>query len=188
MHWSPKASKPQRVEPGRILAISGSLRRLSVNSAFLRVLAGLSPPGIAVHVSQAIAHLPLFNPDRSDEPPEAVKHFFAEIVEADALVIASPEYAHGVTGTIKNALDWLVGFEPFAGKGVAVINASPRASHADAALCETLRTMAANIVGGSSMCLALLGAGLDEDGMAASPMVQSFCKDVYRAIRAAAKS
>jgi len=75
---------------------------------------------------------PLFNPDLEMSPPANVMTLYRAVVEADALLIASPEYAHGVSGPIKNALDWLVGFEPFAGKCVAVLNASPRAHHADA--------------------------------------------------------
>ena len=97
--------------------------------------------------------------------------FHARVAEADALIIASPEYAHGVTGTIKNALDWLVSFEPFAYKHVAVLNASPRAHHADDALRETLRTMAAIIVEPASVSIPLLGAHLDQDGMVATPSV-----------------
>lgn len=87
------------------------------------------------------------------------------VAAADALLIASPEYAHGVTGTIKNALDWLVGFEGFAGIPVAVLNASPRAHHADDALRETLRTMATIVVEEPSVSLPLLGSHLDENGM-----------------------
>ena len=84
--------------------------------------------------------------------------FHAEISAADALVIASPEYAHGVSGVIKNALDWLVGLEAFARKPIAVLNASPRASHADAALHETLLTMAAVVVNGRSFMVPLTGS------------------------------
>jgi chromate reductase, NAD(P)H dehydrogenase (quinone) len=115
--------------------------------------------------------LPLFNPDHDVVPPATVERFRAQVAGADALMIASPEYAHGVTGTIKNALDWLVSFEPFAGKPVAILNASPRAHHADAALREILRTMAAVIVERASITIPLLGANLDEEGMLNTPSV-----------------
>jgi NAD(P)H-dependent FMN reductase len=93
------------------------------------------------------------------------------VAASDALLFASPEYAHGVTGVIKNTLDWLVSFEPFVDKPVAVLNASPRAHHADAALRETLKTMSAVIVEGASISIPLLGAHLTEEDMAQDPMV-----------------
>ena len=104
------------------------------------------------------------------------------------MLIASPEYAHGVSGTIKNALDWLVGFEPFAGKVVAVLNASPRAYHADLALRETLQTMAAVIIEEASFSLPLLGADLDESAMAATPAIASRIHASLRAIQVAVLS
>jgi len=84
---------------------------------------------------------------------------------------------------MKNALDWLVGFEPFYGKPVAVPNASPRAQHAHAALCETLRTMSARLVDGACIALPLLGAGLDEQGMVDSPAVSGRIHVLLAALR-----
>ena len=149
----------------RILAVPGSLRAASINAALLRAAARLAPDGVVVTVETALGRLPLFNPDDAGRPPAAVVEFHARVADAQALLIASPEYAHGVTGTLKNALDWLVGFEPFAYKHVGVLNASPRARHADAALRETLRTMAAVIVEPASISLPLLGAQFDADAM-----------------------
>lgn len=141
----------------KIVTLSGSLRAGSINSALLQTLASLAPPGMTV-VAASIGLLPLFNPDLEAALPTAVVRFHAEISAADALVIASPEYAHGVSGVIKNALDWLVGLEAFARKPIAVLNASPRASHADAALHETLLTMAAVVVNGRSFMVPLTGS------------------------------
>jgi NAD(P)H-dependent FMN reductase len=155
----------------KVLAISGSLRVASINSALLRAAARLAPPNVEVRLFRTVGELPLFNPDLEAQMPLPVRAFHAEVAAADALVIASPEYAHGVTGTIKNALDWLVSFEPFIHKPVAVLNASPRAHHADEALRETLRTMSAIIVEEASTCIALLGAHLTEDGMVEHPTI-----------------
>ena len=152
----------------KILALSGSLRSDSINSALLRAAARLAPPGITVTLFNGLGKLPLFNPDDEGHPPSTVAEFRSLVADADALLIASPEYAHGITGTIKNALDWLVSFEPFAYKPVAVLNASPRAHHADGALREVLRTMAAVIVEPASITIPLLGTKLDEDGMVSS--------------------
>jgi chromate reductase, NAD(P)H dehydrogenase (quinone) len=155
----------------RIVALSGSLRARSINSALLRAASRLAPSHVSITLFARLDNLPLFNPDDEVIPPAAVERFRAQVAGADALMIASPEYAHGVTGTIKNALDWLVSFEPFAGKPVAILNASPRAHHADAALREILRTMAAVIVERASITIPLLGANLDEEGMLNTPAV-----------------
>lgn len=155
----------------KILALSGSLRAASINSALLRASARLAPPEVSITVFLSLGDLPLFNPDYETNPPNIVTTFRSEVAQADALLIASPEYAHGVTGTITNALDWLVSLELFANKPVAVINTSPRAHHADAALRETLKTMAAVIVEPASIKIPLLGAGLNEDSMVSTPSV-----------------
>lgn len=152
----------------QFLALSGSLRRDSINSAVLRAAKQLAPDTIDVQLCSVLGELPLFNPDQLDNPGEAVRRLWYAVAQAGALIFASPEYAHGVTCTIKNALDWLVSFEPFAFKPVAVINTSPRARHADAALRETLTTMAAHLVEPASVSLPLLGAHLDEDAMVSS--------------------
>jgi chromate reductase, NAD(P)H dehydrogenase (quinone) len=81
------------------------------------------------------------------------------------VLIASPEYAHGVTGAIKNALDWMVGNESFVDKPVGLLNASPRSTIAQAALRETLVTMSAHIVPTACVTVPILGSGLDEDGI-----------------------
>jgi NAD(P)H-dependent FMN reductase len=149
----------------RVLALSGSLRAASINSALLRAAARLAPPGMAVTVFAGLGDLPLFNPDLEARLPPPVGAWQAAVAAADALLIASPEYAHGVSGTIKNALDWLVSLEAFVHKPVAVLNASPRAHHADDSLRETLRTMSARIVEPASLSIPVLGARLDADDM-----------------------
>jgi chromate reductase, NAD(P)H dehydrogenase (quinone) len=124
----------------RLLALSGSLRRASTNTAALEAMARLAPEGVKVLVYRGLAELPPFNPDDDVEErpkPEPVEKLRALIGASDALVIAAPEYAHGVPGALKNALDWLVASETFAGKPVALVNTSLR---------ETLATMAARIV------------------------------------------
>lgn len=155
----------------KILAISGSLRAASINSALLRAAARLAPPGVEFVIFRGVGELPLFNPDLEARLPAPVGILHAAVSAADALVFASPEYAHGVTGAVKNTLDWLVSFEPFVGKPVAVLNASPRAHHADAALRETLKTMSAVVVEAASVAIPLLGSKLGEEDMVRDPDV-----------------
>lgn len=167
-----------------LLTLSGSLRAASINSALLRVMARLAPNGVVVTAFD-VGTLPLFNPDLEAQLPVTVTRLHAAVAATDALIIASPEYAHGVTGAIKNALDWLVGIETFAGTPVAVLNASPRARHADAALRETLVTMSANIVETASIGFALLGAGMSEVDMARDPGIAASVATVIAELRAA---
>jgi len=153
-----------------ILAISGSLRALSSNKAALQALSRLAPPGVRISIFAGLAELPHFNPDLDNERlPEPASRFRSLVGAADALVISSPEYAHGVPGSLKNALDWLVGSLDFAGKPVALINTSPHAEHAQASLRETLGTMAARLVDNASITLALPSRSIDAEGIAADP-------------------
>jgi chromate reductase len=157
----------------RVLGISGSLRAASINSALLRTAVRLAPSEVTLTIFRGVGELPLFNPDLEARLPPQVSALYAAVAASDALLFASPEYAHGVTGTIKNTLDWLVSFEPFVNKHVAVLNASPRSRYADAALRETLKTMSAVIVEAASITIPLLGANLTENGMAEDPKVSS---------------
>jgi NAD(P)H-dependent FMN reductase len=141
----------------RIAALSGSLRANSTNTALLREIVARAPEGVLVELFP-LGGLPLFNPDLEPDIPEPAAHFRAVISASDALIVASPEYAHGISGVLKNALDWLVGCEDFAGKPVLLLNAAPRAHHAMAALRETLFTMAAKIVENTSFEAALMHA------------------------------
>jgi chromate reductase, NAD(P)H dehydrogenase (quinone) len=144
----------------RVLAISGSLRKNSTNTAALAALARLAPQDVRVLVYQELAKLPPFNPDDDVEGapvPAPVETLRALVAASDAIVIAAPEYAHGLPGAFKNALDWLVASETFAGKRVALINASPRAFHAQANLREILSTMGARLVPEAFAALSLTG-------------------------------
>ena len=166
----------------KVLGISGSLRAASINTALLRAAARLAPVEMEIALLRGVGALPLFNPDLESDVPAAVVAMRSAVAAADALLIASPEYAHGVTGTIKNLLDWLVSYEPFVYKPVAVFNASPRASHADAALRETLRTMSAVVVEEASVSIPLLGAELDENAMVESLAVSAAIRDALAAL------
>ncbi|MHB1144788.1 MAG: NADPH-dependent FMN reductase [Thiobacillus sp.] len=98
---------------------------------------------------------------------------------------ASPEYAHGVTGSMKNALDWMVGCEAFVNKPVALLNASPRAVHAQASLKEIVAVMSALIVEESSITVPVLDSGLDEAGIIAHPDISQRIVESLRSLDAA---
>lgn len=90
-------------------SISGSLRAASSNSALLRAMISLAPRGLELMVFSKLAEVPHFNPDLDIElGPPPVLHLRAELARSQAVVVSTPEYAHGVPGTLKNALDWVV--------------------------------------------------------------------------------
>lgn len=152
------------MKPYRILALSGSLRSNSYNSAVNQALQPLAPAHIQIVLFERMADIPLFNPDLASAMPDVIYHLKAEVDAADGLIISSPEYAHGISGVMKNALDWLVSGEEFIDKPVLLINTSPRAIHAQAALKEVLQTMS-GIVLEPSLEIPLLGSGLDTSGI-----------------------
>jgi chromate reductase, NAD(P)H dehydrogenase (quinone) len=143
-----------------ILSLCGSLRSQSLSAALLRATGALAPQGVEFHHFQGHGQLPLFNPDLVPYAPQTVRMLWNAVDCADAIIIASPEYAHGVTSTIKNTLDWLVGHPPFAGKPVAVFNPAPRSYHADEALKEILRTMSADLIQDACVCIPVIGSGM----------------------------
>lgn len=151
----------------RIVAISGSLRRASSNTALVHALARVAPPGIGVVIYDRLDHLPFFNPDVTASPE--VVEFQGAVAGCDAVVISSPEYAHGVPGVLKNALDWLVGSGEFIDKPVALLNASGRATYAWESLVETLTVMTARVVERASVTVPLEGSRLSAEAIAADP-------------------
>ncbi len=150
----------------KILAISGSLRTKSSNILLLQAAARLAPEGMSVALYQGLGELPHFNPDLDGELlPEKVKELRALLAAVDGVLISSPEYAHGIPGSLKNALDWLVSDVEFAGKRVVLINSSAGdAAHLTAQLIEVLKTMSAQILFCASLRGAVVRKALDEQG------------------------
>lgn len=167
-----------------LLGLCGSLRRASVNATLLRALATIAPPGVAVTVHEGLGELPLFNPDRESDPPEAVRTYWSALASCDGVIIASPEYAHGYTAVIKNALDWVVGRGSLVNKPVAVLNAAPRSRVAVTTLEEVLRTIDACLVEEASMDIPILGRALDVSGLVADVEIRSRLDAVLAALRA----
>src|SRR5690348_328025 len=97
----------------QILAISGSLRKASSNTALLRAAAALAPVDVKISLCKSLGDLPHFNPDLEGVEPASVLEFRSQLLEADGVLIASPEYMHGITGVMKNALDWIAGSGEF---------------------------------------------------------------------------
>ena len=130
----------------RVLGISGSLRAGSLNSAVVATAAELC----RMDVFTGLADLPFFNSDvELAGPPESVLAFRRRIEQADAVLFCCPEYAHGMSGVLKNALEWVVGGGELVDKPTAVVTASPSMTGGDRAqawLTETLEVMGAAIL------------------------------------------
>ncbi|TBW49113.1 NAD(P)H-dependent oxidoreductase [Marinobacter halodurans] len=154
------------MEGYRLLALSGSLRQRSYNTAAIKALRALAPDNVDIVIGR-IGQLPLFNPDLEDDWIPALDDLKAQLAEASGLIIASPEYAHGISAPMKNALDWLVSGTEFPFKPVMLINTSPRAGHAQAALKEVITTMSGHLVEEAHVALPLLGSELDRRGIQA---------------------
>ncbi|MDG4876729.1 NAD(P)H-dependent oxidoreductase [Mesorhizobium sp. WSM4935] len=141
-----------------IIAISGSLRAASTNSALVAALAAKAPADCRLDIYDGLGRLPIFNPD--DEggrtPPEAAR-LIEMITRADGVIVSCPEYAHGVPGGMKNALDWLVSRDAAVGKPAMLVHASPRSLYARAALAEIMRTMSFAMYEETALEIALLG-------------------------------
>jgi chromate reductase, NAD(P)H dehydrogenase (quinone) len=136
----------------RILGVCGSLQKKSANMTLLETAAAVAPEGVEVALFDGLRHVPLFDPDleASGEPP-AVSALRRAIAESDALLIASPEYGHSLPGSLKNAIDWLIGTGELERKVVAITASVPapeRGRRGLAALRDTLGAVSARVVGG----------------------------------------
>jgi chromate reductase, NAD(P)H dehydrogenase (quinone) len=137
----------------RVLGISGSLRRDSLNSALLRAAAERLPAGAELTTFERLAEIPPYSEDAEAGPaPDAVRELREAIRAADAVLIATPEYNHSLPGQLKNALDWAsrpAGQSALSGKPAAAIGASKSmfgAVWAQAELRKVLAAMGGRVV------------------------------------------
>ncbi len=130
----------------RILGLSGSLRRDSHNTRLLRGVAKLLPEGVELVVFDQLGAIPPFNEDEEHTPPVAVAALKQALADADALLVATPEYNHSIPGVLKNALDWAsrpFDETPLRGKPAAVVGASTSLFGAVWAQAETRKVLGA---------------------------------------------
>lgn len=160
----------------KILAVSGSLRSSSFNTAILKALMKLASDDMSISIYDGLGNLPLFNPEiDSDDALAPVKDWRTRLKEADGILFCTPEYAHGVPGALKNALDWIVSSGEFMNKPTAVISASPSPDGGDQAnvsLVQTLRAMVAEIGEGATLCIPAVSAKLNDKGEVIDPVTK----------------
>lgn len=151
--------------PYVLFAISGSTRRDSSNGRLIHTLAALGGDAFVLHLFEGIDTLPHFHPDRNiEDVPAEVQAFRAQLAVADAVLICTPEYAHGVPGALKNAIDWAVSSGSFSGKPTALVTASTDGRFGHASLLETLRTIEARGVDGLSLLVPFVRTRIDAAG------------------------
>ncbi|MBD2755980.1 NADPH-dependent FMN reductase [Spirosoma validum] len=174
-----------------ILAISGSLRAASANTSLLRATAELAPSNVVITIYEDLDDLPHFSPERDrDNTSEPVTKLRSLLQEADAVIICTPEYIHGMPGVLKNMLDWLASSGEFVNKPVSVISASPSdmgGSRAHASLCYTLSVLMAKLPEQASLIVPFVRAKVDADGHVTDPQLIRQLKNVVIALVNAAK-
>lgn len=154
-----------------ILAISGSLRQRSLNSAALRAAAEAAVRnGIAMSIDDSARTLPHFDPDLEPEPPDTVRRFREACEAADAFLFAVPEYAFGVPGAFKNALDWTVGSGAIYRKPVAIVSVAP-AWRGESVRYALERVMTALDCDLSYHSVPIAASDLDEGGEIREPQI-----------------
>jgi NAD(P)H-dependent FMN reductase len=157
----------------KILAISGSLRASSTNSMLVRAIVNLAPANLELTIYDELGELPHFSPDiDGDNTPASVSRWRGLLQSADGVLICTPEYAYGMPGSLKNALDWTVSSGEFLEKPVAVLSASPNGTgggRAHASLLLTLTALSAKIVEGSKLVIPLVQKKLNPAGEIIDP-------------------
>lgn len=174
--------------PVNILAISGSTRTHSTNQVLIEIIAELFPGAMSIVRYEGVAVLPHFNPDLdTEEPPQAVIDFRDQLRAADGVLICTPEYAMGVPGSLKNALDWTVSSMDFSRKPVALITASSMGEQAHQSLIRTLLVIESNMPQASRLLIPFVKVKVKDgkivDGATlqqVKEVVRSFLETIHR--------
>jgi chromate reductase, NAD(P)H dehydrogenase (quinone) len=146
----------------KILAISGSLRATSSNTIILKAIQRIVPANVDYTIYEGMATLPAF--DDSMEAPEPVVSWRKQLAEADGVLICSPEYAFGIPGALKNALDWTVGSSELVNKPLALITAATGGDKAHAAWLQIFTALSANIPEEGSLLVPYVRSKLNDKG------------------------
>lgn len=148
-----------------IFAISGSLRMGSSNHAILKYLGKLVPANISYTIYNGLSEIPAFDPGLdNDTPPAPVAQLRQLLAEADGIIICTPEYAYGVPGALKNALDWMVSSGSFVNKPTALITASTGGENAHEALIKILGAIDAKLLPDATLLISFIRSKIDGEG------------------------
>lgn len=149
----------------KVIAICGSTRKASSNLNLIKGLGRLSADIFEISIFEGLSDIPHFNPDLDFEtPPTQVVDFRKRLKAADAILICTPEYAMGVPGTLKNAIDWTVSSMEFSKKPVALITASLSGEKAHASLLSTLLIIESKMTADTQLLISGIKRKIDEEG------------------------
>src|SRR5262249_22973216 len=157
----------------------------STNTTLLEAATMLAPDSMEIRLFDGLAQLPHFNPDLEDETIPAVHAWRSALRASKGLIVSSPEYAHGIPGALKNALDWVVGSGETVGLPIALFNATTRSRYAIESLEEILRTMAGQIIPGACIALPLLGTSPTVNQIVTDPDLATTIRNALDAFKAA---
>ena len=150
----------------KIFAISGSTREKSTNLNLIYAIKELAKDIFDIEIFNEIANLPQFNPDLDIDPaPQTISVFRKKVKQAGGVLICTPEYAMGVPGTLKNAIDWTVSSAEFSKKPVALITASSMGEKAHTSLLETLKIIECNITNDTQLLISFAQTKINSDAM-----------------------
>lgn len=147
----------------KIFAICGSTRVNSSNLVLLKAIEKLNKEKLNFEIFEDLVKLPHFNPDETESEHPLLKSFKNKIINADAVIICTPEYAHGVPGTLKNAIDWTVGSGEFHGKPTLLITASTDGQFGHQALLETLKVIEVAHIEELNLLIQFVRSKINED-------------------------
>ncbi|GAA4091245.1 NADPH-dependent FMN reductase [Mucilaginibacter panaciglaebae] len=168
-----------------IVAISGSLRQGSSNHAILKYLSTLMEPDTKYTIYNNLADVPAFDPGLDAEtPPAAIAALRQLLLNADGIIICTPEYAFGVPGSLKNMLDWLVSSSTLVDKPVALITASLGGEYAHASLLLTLGALTAKLSDETNLLIQFVRSKVAADGTITDTDTIKGLKDLLAAFTA----
>jgi chromate reductase, NAD(P)H dehydrogenase (quinone) len=147
----------------RILAIPGSTRKKSANHQLILAIKELSSDIFELSVYEDLLSIPAFNPDEVDSEPAAVIDFKMKLGAADGILICTPEYAAGVSGALKNAIDWTVSGMEFYDKPLALITAATSGYLAHASLLGTLLIIQSKITNDSQLLISMVKTKVNDE-------------------------
>ncbi|MDR7926060.1 NADPH-dependent FMN reductase [Acidithiobacillus thiooxidans] len=147
----------------KILAISGSAREASTNTALLRVMNSLAPAGVELLIFHRLNALPVFSPDSEGEAtPAEVRELMEKVSAVDGIIVSSPEYVRAIPGGLKNAIDWMVSRFEVIDKPIALVHASHRGDDMLASLRLVLSTVSDNFLADLFLRFPLIGKSKEE--------------------------
>jgi len=155
----------------KILAIPGSLRAASSSNIVLQTLTSIVAEKLSVKIYDGVGMLPHFNDPET--LPEEVSDFLQQLREADGIIICTPEYAFGVPGSLKNALDWTVGSGELVQKPLALITASSSGEKGHAALIQILTALSADVKPGGTLLIPAVRSMIKDGKLSDLETIQS---------------